>query len=114
MKCGRKEREKGEEMQIAAMIMNTFYLILLIYAVINSTAPRKGNILISAGAAVSVLYTAVLLFAGNNWYLIEIAGMLLISAGALVNGHLKGKIHPGHHVVRGIFEAAVVLLFVFG
>lgn len=87
---------------------------MMIYAVINSKKRMAGNLFILVGAVVSVIYTFLLIAAFHNWYLIEIVGMLLISAGAFLNGRAQGKVQITHHIVRGVFEAAVVLLFVFG
>lgn len=101
-------------MLVAAIIMNSLYFVLMLYAVCNAKRIGFPNMLILGGVALGTVYMFLVMLLKDNWYWLEIAGMLLISAGALLNGKEQGKVHIQHHLIRGGFELLVVLLFVFG
>lgn len=102
--------ERRFNVKILGAVLAILYAGLMLFAVCREKQWKLSSLLIAAGSVLVLLYTAVNLIGNRNIILIMIAGMLGISAGALINGMKSKELHVLHHIVRFIAEAAITVL----
>jgi hypothetical protein len=104
-----KSKQKFSKRIISAIILTSIYILLMAAALLNSGTGGISCVLLIAGCALNVGYMSAL--RRGNFYFLIIAGMVCISLSAIVVGIRQNDTHIAHHIVRAIFEAAVIWLF---
>lgn len=97
-------------MKTAGAVLAILYAGIMLFAVSREKSRGVSSVLIAGGSLLVLLYAAVSLILGKNWIPVIIAGMLGISAGALVNGYRQEKLHVHHHVIRLAVETFITAI----
>lgn len=98
-------------MRLFGLISAILYAALMLFALLRA---KQKAFLIAAGCALILAYALIRLFGKNNFTALLIAGMIAISLGTLLNGIRQGSVHPHHHLIRLVIEAAITALCLFG
>lgn len=104
-----KSKQKFSKRTLSAIILTSVYILLMATALLSSGAVGISGALLIAGCALDAGY--MLALRRKNFYFLIIAGMVCISLSAIVAGVQQNDTHIAHHIVRAIFEAAVIWLF---
>lgn len=97
-------------MRILGTILALLYAGVLLYGLCKQKAKSLWEVFMAAGCLLVLLYVFINLVWCKNLMAMILAGMVAISAGALLNGINRHNVHISHHVIRLVVETAIVLL----
>lgn len=98
-------------MKFFGLLCAILYAALMLFALFCA---KQKSLLIAAGCILLLGYALIRIWKNNNVMILLIAGMIAISLGTLFNGIRQGSVHPQHHLIRLVIEAAVAALCWFG
>lgn len=96
-------------MKICGIVLAALYAALILFAVCKEKNKGISSVLMALGSLLIAAYLVSMIWNMNLMFTL-IAGMLSISAGALVNGISSKNVHIHHHIIRLAVEAIIVAL----
>ena len=94
-------------MKTAALLLVISYAVLMLYALWKQ---KNRNICMGAGCLLLLAYALLSVIQSRSMLPVIITGMAGISAGTLLNGIRRKKVHLLHHVIRLLLETALVII----
>ena len=97
-------------MKILGSVLVILYSGLMLYAICREKPKSMSSAVIGIGCLSALAYLLLNLVYSKNLIIILIAGMICISAGALMNGFRQKKVHVPHHIIRLILEIIITTI----
>lgn len=98
---------------IVFVILSCVYSAMIIVTALMKSTYNICKYLFVIGSVLLLISTIGIVTINIKYIIAALSGIILINLAAVINGYkLFGKPHWKHHILRGIYSAIIILLFI--